>query len=144
MWTKKTKEELIKEKRKRRFSLTFPLITFFMVIALYVYTDITGQVGGQLPRRTLTWPEIFDDLPRIVTTAFWIALIVFAIQILVTKSAILRETPNSKLCLTCGKVLPLSFTKCECGGDLDILENYKWEERSQKHIKINEQEASGK
>jgi fucose 4-O-acetylase-like acetyltransferase len=130
MWTKKTEQELIKAKREGRFSLTFPLLTFFIIIVLYVYTDITGQAGrGQLQKRSLSWTEIYNDLPRIVSTAFWFAIIVFAVQILFVKSGIVRETPNSKLCLTCGKVLPPSLTKCECGGELDLLENYKWEER---------------
>lgn len=128
MWVKKTIVELNLEKRKGRFSFTAPLFTFFLGIILPIYTDITGQVGGNLPRRTLTWTEIFNHLRHIISVAFYFALAVFVIQIFIKRGALFHETPNSKLCLKCGKVLPFSATKCECGGELDFLENYKWTE----------------
>jgi len=127
MWTKKSEEQLRKEKEKGRYSIVGPLGIFFGAIIWPILGKKMGlskQVPGS--NRALSWQEILSNIPEYLLSAFYLAVGLFIFQVLFLKKAIISTHTTNKICLSCYKIHHASAIKCDCGGTLDKLDNYKW------------------
>lgn len=132
MWLPKTEEELKYDERKRekKAKISGLFLFIFFPLIMSFKNKFLGTRKGILFDSTLTWSQIFDDLPNL----FLISIIG---GILVYIGFRKYNEVSTHVCLKCGKLKQFKkHDKCDCGGELRLLNEMKWienNEQNQKH-----------
>ncbi len=131
MWTRKTDEELKTENAKREKCARktgFYTVIFFFPFFLFIlkYIGTRSRMGGNtLLGPTLTWNEIFNELPIILSLCLLFGLSMY----LSTRK--FRKV-SSLICDSCGKIKRYDKIKdCDCGGHFVFLDDMKWVENNE-------------
>ncbi len=145
MWQKLTDIEKrdIEEKEMAHFKKTRlkkSLLVFSIVFILFMSLQVIGALTyGINEHRTrldpisrskspIEWSELPIYLPRFIFKASILGLIVFFVFYRLGNS---KNKSGTLICDKCFKTINYrnNFI-CECGGNLDLLTNYKWIEES--------------
>ncbi len=124
MWIPKTEEELnIEEKKKEKDALRSGLFFFIFFPLIVTFSQkFIGTQKGVLFDFTLSWSQILENLPRL--------FIISAICGIVVYIGFRKfNTVSTLVCLKCGKLIKYKKNiKCDCGGELRMLNEMKWSE----------------
>ena len=128
MWKPKTKEELLKEERKKEKDAKLIGVFVFLFIP-FMLTVLSKFIGTQAYRGaplgpTLSWSKLLGTLPFMFSMSS-----IFGILMYLT---LRKYNYNStQVCPICGKLKQVKKNEnenCDCGGKFRFLSEMKWVE----------------
>lgn len=131
MWVKKTEQECSALENKQRFSFKRPLyasIGFWTVGILFAIvghpSQYTGWHSGVPLAELVPWLQAHFAIFFIITFVF-----LYILQLII--GPIKFERSNTVICNKCFKpYTKKSISDCQCGGQLESIEKWKWVEKS--------------
>jgi len=142
MWKPKTKDELLKEERKKEKDAKLIGVFFFLFIP-FLLTVLTKFIGTQAYRgaplgQTLSWTEILRTLPFM----FFVSSIGGILMYLTFRK---YNYVSTQVCPKCGKIRPLDKNEnCACGGKFRLLSEMKWVENDKIEQNLTDKATSPK
>ena len=142
MWIKKTDKEILDsefdelekfKKTRLKKSIRFSIWTFISC-ALILPIDflLFGVPNGRFnhtPNRRIDWNELPDYINGILIISILISISLFLVSFFWGK----RLKSSTLMCDKCHLTKNYSDNKiCDCGGNFDLIENYRWIEENQK------------
>ena len=132
MWERRLPQDIVavqRRKRYSRFNPAIPLLGAVLTAWLPVISLWQGWGGKRTPPRP---PEPFDEALLTYPIAFLFLFIAFyLIRIL----GLFRLTNPTLICIRCRTVQTKpSSGRCSCGGELEPLEYWAWEEDRPAHL----------
>ncbi len=136
MWVKKTEKEILDyefneqekfKKNRLKKSLRFLIWTFLSCALIlpisYVLFGVPNGRYNPTPNHHIDWNELPDYFNEILNLSILISISIFLVSFFWKRK--LRS--NTLMCNKCHLTKNYSDNKvCECGGNFDLIENYKW------------------
>lgn len=133
MWTRKTEDEIKKEKDNFKLSYNAPILIFIMVFIVYFGHYVTGARYSRMTPKSISILEFMKLLPEILLVGLILSVVVLLLQMLLKKNFLDKnDNITTVICDKCNdKKTDDANYSCKCGGTFINIKKMKWIEESE-------------